>query len=41
MPTVIEKFAPFIEVIFENIQEINDIKTWAIYIAHEESEVVM
>jgi hypothetical protein len=26
MPTVTKKYAPFIEVIFENIQQINDIK---------------
>jgi exonuclease V gamma subunit len=41
MPTVIEKYAPFIEVIFENIQQINDIKTWTIYIADKKFEVGM
>jgi exonuclease V gamma subunit len=39
MPTVIEKYVPFIEVIFENIQQINDVKTRTIYIADEEFEV--
>ena len=33
------KICSFIEVIFENIQQINDVKTWTIYISDEESEV--
>jgi hypothetical protein len=41
MPSVIEKYAPFIKVIFENIQQIYDMKTWTLYIADEEFEVGM
>lgn len=41
MPTVTEKYVPFIEVIFENIQQINGVKTWTIYIADEEFKVGM
>lgn len=39
MPSVIEKYASFIEVIFANIQQIYDIKTWTLYIADEEFEI--
>ena len=35
------KICSFIEVIFENIQQINDIKAWTIYIADEEFKVGM